>query len=411
MTMNYVEKAECLLDAGGSGNMNFTIIVAYRGELVLESLQQALSFLQSEHKMLRTALHWSGGDCSFFETDASVPLRHMTSGDFSQWRPVAREDVRQRFDDPRHPLWRVSWLQGQGEGQLLLTFHHAIADGVCGMQLVDHLFSALKQLAEGGSPQPLGFDSPELALDSLNDLTHMEPRPEAAPEQREDKHYHTDYILDEIDAVATARVIQWAKSQSVRLNAVLFAALLLAIRGVTQTRHLILDASTVVNFRPFLKDPLPKEVMRLTRVCVVTPVPIDEFGNNMAQLARFIHRDLYARLAAGEHVVNLKRMANRVKRKESPQDIWRRARIPEHQVILTNVGNLEFAGDYDGLSIDKLFFIANVEPAFESPDNWILGSVTFKGQMYLTLWYLQELVEEATAIKVMAEMKRILEAL
>lgn len=104
-------------------------------------------------------------------------------------------------------------------------------------------------------------------------------------------------------------------------------------------------------------------------------------------------------------------MAQRVERKETPQCIWRRARIPEHQVILTNIGNLDFAGDYDGLSVDKLFFIANVEPAFDSPDNWILGSVTFQGRMYLTLWYLEELVDEATATRVQAEMKRILEDL
>lgn len=28
MTMNYVEEAECLLDAGGSGNMNWAFLAA-----------------------------------------------------------------------------------------------------------------------------------------------------------------------------------------------------------------------------------------------------------------------------------------------------------------------------------------------------------------------------------------------
>ena len=410
MTMNYVEKAECLLDAGGMGNMNFTLIVAYQGALALHELQQALSFLQSEHRMLRTALHWAEEGCEFADTDASVPIRRLVYTDFFQWRPVAREDVRQRFEDEQLPLWRVSWLEGQGRGQLLLTFHHAIADGVCGMQLVNHLFSALAQLAKGLIPQPLGYDSLDLPLDCLNDLTELEPEPEAAPAPREDENHHTDYVLDEIDAPATTRIIQWAKAQDVRINAVLFAALLLAIRRVTQTSYPILDASTVVNFRPFLQPQLPKDAMRLTRVCVVTPVEIDQF-EGMIDLARFIHADLHARLAAGEHIVNLKRIANRITRRESRQALWQRARIPEHMVILTNIGNLEFTGDYDGFSIDKLFFIANVEPAFQSPDNWILGSVTFRGQMFLTLWYLEELVEEAIALQVLEEMKRILLAL
>ena len=90
------------------------------------------------------------------------------------------------------------------------------------------------------------------------------------------------------------------------------------------------------------------------------------------------------------------------------EGIWRRARIPVHQIILTNVGSLEFNGVYGGLSIDIPFFIANVEPAFDSQDNWILGAVTLRGQMYLTLWYLEERVDETTAHKVLSEMKRIL---
>jgi len=106
--------------------------------------------------------------------------------------------------------------------------------------------------------------------------------------------------------------------------------------------------------------------------------------------------------------VNLKRIASRVQRKETARALWCRARLPEHSIILTNVGRLEFSGDYGLLAIDKLFFVANVEPIFESQDNWILGSVTYRGQLFLTLWYLEELVERATASRVLAEMKKML---
>lgn len=410
MQMNYVEKAECLLDAGSLGNMNFTIIVAYRGDLTQKLLEAAFEFIQSEHQTLRTSLRWTDGDCSFSNTHASVPLRQLTYTDNSQWKMVAREDVRQKFQDEQLPLWRVSWLDGKNQGQLLITFHHAIADGVCGMALVDQLFSVLEQLKKGKNPQPLGFDGRGLRLESLNVLTDIDPEPEAAPEEREDKNYHTNFVLGELDSSATSRVISWAKANQVRLTAVLFAALLLAIRRVTKSTSPIIDASTVVNFRSFLSPMLPKGCMRLTRVCVITPVPINEF-DDMANLAKFIHGDLHARLAAGEHIVNLKRIARRVQKQESAQSIWRRARVPDHLVILTNIGNLEFSGDYSELSIEKLFFIANIEPAFDSADNWILGANTFRHEMFLTLWYLEELVDESTAQQVLLEMKKILEGL
>lgn len=409
--MNEIERAECLLDAGSSGNMNFTVIVAYRGELQEQTLRQALAFLQAEHRLLRSALHWTDQGCSFGDTAAAVPLRTRPYRGFDQWREVAREDVRPRFADPALPLWRISWLYGNGAGQLLLTFHHAIADGVCGMRLVDQLFSALEQLAQGMLPEPLGVvDRPHLPLDGLAGLGSMAVEPEAEPAPREDRNLHTDYVLDHLDAATTGAVIAWARSQGIRVHAVLFAALLLAIRQVTGSDHPIVEANTVVNFRPFLQPELPSDVMRLTRICVVTPVPMAAF-DDLTALAHFIHADLYERLEQGEHVRNVQRIIQRVQRGESGVDLWRRARIPEHQVILTNVGRIDWPGDYGTLSIERLFFIANVEPIFDSPDNWILGSLTYRDQLQLSLWYLEELVAEQTAIAVLAELRRLLMAL
>jgi hypothetical protein len=408
--MNEIERAECLLDAGSSGNMNFSIIVAYRGELQEQTIRQALAFLQAEHRLLRSSLYWSDQGCSFRDTAADVPLRILPYTGFEQWRLVAREDVRQRFDDPALPLWRISWLNGSGAGQLLLTFHHAIADGVCGMRLVDQLFSALEHLALGRLPPRLGVDIPHLPLDGLEGLSAMSPQPEPEPASRVDRQLQTDYVVDQLDAAATAALIGWARSQRIKVHSVLFAALLLAIRRVTGSEHPIVEANTVVNFRPFLQPQVSSDVMRLTRICVVTPVPMAGFDDLQA-LAHFIHTDLYSQLAQGEHVRNVHRIIQRVQRGESGSDLWRRARIPAHQVILTNVGRIDWQGDYSNLLIERLFFIANVEPIVDSPDNWILGSLTYRDELQLSLWYLQELVAETTALAVLAELKRLLTTL
>ena len=47
--MNVLERAECLLDAGSSGNMNFTVVVRYRGTVEEPALEKALATLQGEH--------------------------------------------------------------------------------------------------------------------------------------------------------------------------------------------------------------------------------------------------------------------------------------------------------------------------------------------------------------------------
>jgi NRPS condensation-like uncharacterized protein len=54
--------------------------------------------------------------------------------------------LRQRFCGPSKPLWRITWLRGNDGGELLLTFHHAIADGLSAMALVQRLFTVLATL-------------------------------------------------------------------------------------------------------------------------------------------------------------------------------------------------------------------------------------------------------------------------
>jgi hypothetical protein len=58
--MNVLERAECLLDAGSSGNMNFTVIVRYRGCLEASALRSALATVQAEHLLLRSTVRWQG---------------------------------------------------------------------------------------------------------------------------------------------------------------------------------------------------------------------------------------------------------------------------------------------------------------------------------------------------------------
>jgi hypothetical protein len=410
MTMDFIERAECLLDTGSLGNLNFTIIGTYTGPLRDTHLQQGLAFLQTQHRMLRVALSWEDGVCQFRETSSEVPLTRQDYHDFPDWKAVATRDVRRRFDDPDLPLWRTSWLDGNGQGQIILSFHHAIADGVCGMQLMDHLFSALARLIHGKPLHPILIEAATPLPESLFPLAELEPEEDVPVPTRVDQDHHTSYILDEIEASATGRIVDWAKARGIRVHSILFAALLQAVKRVTPNPHATLDALTVVNFRPFYEPGLSRDVMKLTRVCITTEAAVTG-REDLGELADFIHADIYRQLAAGEPILNLKRIARRVERQESPTDLWCRARYPAHTVTLTNVGMLDFSGDYDGISLDKLFFIANVEPFFEAPDNWVLGAVTFRGQLFLTLWYLEELVDEETARRVLSETKRILSGL
>jgi hypothetical protein len=102
--MNVLERAECLLDAGSSGNMNFTVVVRYRGQLEEPILCRAVASLQGEHLLLRSTLLWEGESCRFTPTSAPVPLLlEPWPGDrdpqraSQAWKPAAMAALRQRF--------------------------------------------------------------------------------------------------------------------------------------------------------------------------------------------------------------------------------------------------------------------------------------------------------------------------
>ena len=173
--MNALERSECLLDAGSSGNMNSTVIASYRGRLEPAGLQSALAALQGKHQLLRSTLQWQGVHCRFTPTAATFPVTVLPwpgDGDGDQegdrdavaaslaWKPATMAALRQFFVGGGEPFWRLSWLRGAAAGELLLTFHHAIADGLSAMALVQRLFSLLAALEAGASPCPQRIGMP-----------------------------------------------------------------------------------------------------------------------------------------------------------------------------------------------------------------------------------------------------------
>jgi hypothetical protein len=409
--MNLLERAECLLDAGSSGNMNFTVVASYQGRLHSRWLHQALAALQAEHLLLRSTLLWERSDCRFAPSIGSIPVTVQPwpgvcdpQRAAEAWKPVAMAALRQRFNGDGAPLWRVSWLKGEAGGELLLTFHHAIADGLSAMALVQRLFSLLAAAATGAAaPSQPNWDA-------LNpDLHQAFASPRSAPEavsqlpDRQDVGLSTSYGLVQLSSPATRALLGWTRERGLRLNATLHAAFLQALVAA-QALPAQTTATTVVNLRNLTTPALPWDLMRLLRVCVDTPVLVDPEAP-LELLATQLHRVLQAQLQQGAPLQSLDAIATALRDGPSPQQLWRRSW--RQGGLITNLGRVPVQPDHGTLNLQRLFFVANVEPiALPNKPLAALGALTFDDRLSLTCFHVEQQLDEPSVAQVLEDLQK-----
>lgn len=414
--MNVLERAECLLDAGSSGNMNFTVVVRYRGVVEQPALEKALATLQGEHLLLRSTLHWDGASCRFAPTAAPVPVQTRPwpgdrdpLGAAQAWKPAAKAALRQRFSGGGEPLWGITWLKGNGGGELLLTFHHAIADGLSSMALVERLFVLLAARGDTSGPRP----SPdwEALTPDLERAFPWQPQDAIAIttlKDRQDGGLTTSYALSELSAPSTQVVQAWTRRRGLRLNATLHAAFLQALvaAGMLPPRT---TACTVVNLRHRLHPALPWDLMRLLRVCVESPVAVDP-AEPLEPLAIHLHRVLQEQLREGAPQQALHTIGEALRDAPSPRTFWQRSW--RQGGLITNLGRVPVAAQHGDLQLERLFFVANIEPiALPEQPLVVLGALGFHDRLSLSCLHIEQQLGEAGAEAVMADMKQRLLAL
>jgi len=129
---------------------NFTVAVRLSGTPGDETLRAALAAIQGRHPLLRVkVVDGHGGPA--FQTDGVGPIPLVTAdapGD--AWAAVAEHEINECLDPAEGPLIRCAWLRHPNDqSTVLLTFHHAVGDGISAVYLVRDL---LASIADSGRP-------------------------------------------------------------------------------------------------------------------------------------------------------------------------------------------------------------------------------------------------------------------
>jgi hypothetical protein len=248
-----------------------------------DELERALAVLQRQHPLIGVRIVREGRRY-FFESDGTppIPLQLEDRVGNGQWQQAAERELNTRFDPEPGPLMRCTYLMPSsngGPGELLLTFHHAVMDGVSCTRLLGQLV----ELLNGGvaMSEPTGVPAGE-ALPPAESL--FSPAFRGIRGGLRLAAFVTRQVADEVSyrlrrrgcrrppvvaatrcrpfsvrlsRDATSELVRGARRRRMSLNSALNAAMLRAVqRRLYDGEAVPLRYMTFANLRPYLDPPV-----------------------------------------------------------------------------------------------------------------------------------------------------------
>ena len=128
-------------------------LVRIEGPVTPDTLQKALDLLQKRHPILQVHIVEST-DGAYFQSEGTpkIPMRVIEKKHENQWLEIAEDELHTKFSGDIVPLCRVTFIRSFTKSkinEIIVTFHHAIADGISCMNFIHELLSYCQKIAIG----------------------------------------------------------------------------------------------------------------------------------------------------------------------------------------------------------------------------------------------------------------------
>ncbi|MCY1078880.1 phthiocerol/phthiodiolone dimycocerosyl transferase family protein [Archangium lansingense] len=250
--------------------INAVVSASVTGPLTVSRLRRALEFVQKRHALLAVRIQTDARGQPHFVSEGvpSLPLRVVSRRNEEHWVQEAEEELTRPFAQGQGPLLRVTLLQGPDTSELLLTFDHAIGDGMSGVLLVRDLLHELSMPGNGQLlPEPAASEEllppgvpppgtpPAVSRASLPDVPRAALRllsSQDTPEDGRQVRLLTCYLPED----ETAHLAAASRRERSSVHGALCAAFLLSLAGELDSRNeCLLTVMSPVNLRGHLVPP------------------------------------------------------------------------------------------------------------------------------------------------------------
>jgi len=300
--------------------LNLVVLVRLDGPAVHDVLPTALAGLRQRHPLLRARIVGPLARPRFEVSDADtagsgpIPLRVVRASESEGAYELAEEEMNAPFDPAVSPLARVTCVSGPGHStDLILTVHHAIADGASAANLVHELLESCRQ---GLAGEPAATPVPASMPPPLTDLLPVGMRglagwrkmlTLAARESRDEIAYRLGSrgcrrpvpalgraVLRplSLDVAETAALVSQGRRQRLTLTSLVAAGLLWQVNAVLhEGRPCTMRAVIWVDLRPYLDPQAGAETLGCYVSMLRFPVRVDR-RRGLAALATDVQRQI-----------------------------------------------------------------------------------------------------------------------
>lgn len=399
--------------------VNFVLHADVRGPFEPARLAEAFDAAQREHPFLRVRVERAGGiarpQLLFCEGGVGRAAVREIAGGAPGEAELAREierELSERFADERGPLVRAAWgaVEG-GRTRLLLTMHHAIADGASAAILLRDL------LARCGAPEsspvrdaPLAPGGPRFpalaATRRFADLAgffarmgwHWIGRRPAGANvpglNAPAAGRATAVLMRELDAGQTAAVVAAAKREGATVGGLLSAALVRAVhRASGAGRPAYVSLLNAVDVRPTEGAEAAGRVDLLMSFVVTHHLAGD--GRDVFELARDCSRSVRRAVERRDPAVP-HTLAGLLPSYEPVEAARAAARVADRfatSASMTNVGRIEMPERFGALELERVRFA----PSLGFMGRFAGVASTFAGRLSWNFVYVRQVVGDDLA--------------
>lgn len=410
------------------GTTTGSIVLRVRGPLDESVLRTGLEAMLRRHPLMRARLlvdDRTGASSLHVDDEPGAPaLRVVTRTDDTHWERVNEDELSVTFSTGQHYLWRAVLVRDEGGAlsEIILVFHHMIADGLSGVYVARDLLSVCAEIASGSS----GGGLPSLPmLPSVDRLMPNAPsgmkylarallqvavdaKPDPIPfqghapiEARRTKMIYLALTEDKLSQLAKG-----CRREKTTIGAALNAALLLAATDVfgmpTPAKA---DCHAAVSIRDFCEPKIGPDQCGCLVSTVITKHKILP-GQEFWPLARECREQLKAGIDRQNFQPKSYRksiLARSLKLLLSQSERRRQFALG---YMVSNVGRVDIPQQYGPFHVEEVY-IGSARHA----GDFALGLTVLSafGKMYCALAYEAPLVKESSARAIADKIVRILD--
>jgi len=407
---------ECLFETLHSmGAMLYVNVAKVQGIVSCDVLRAAIDLLQKRHPLLQVHLQ-KLDDGFYFCSDSTlvIPLKIIERQHEQQWLEVAENELGKKFSGDFEPLCRITFLQSPEKlvsNEIIVTFHHAITDGISAIYCIHELLSFYQQLVEEASISPIVslplmppleqlleacLSEPDASDQAQVTVSQVNLAPKLIVEQTAPiNHRQTHLLPRELGQDLTSQIRTRCRDERTTVHGALCAAMLLACtRQISSEEPMLISCSSSINLRASC-FPLVEPHHLGCFISNVTTTHHTGINTNFWELARECHSNIYQLVHS--KIPHRQASSAELLSKYQPSFI---AQLAEHNMgrntttHVSNLGQFDFKRSYGSVQLESFYFATGL--SLVGTCFW-LGAVTINQKLFCTFTYTDPLISLKTA--------------